>query len=364
MNVCWTGAPLGHVALAPNLQPVDRRSRRSELPRGKLGRWEAPLFLLATLACTSPDDAADDSTSTGPDSDSVAPGPSGDPATVELAGDCPLEERVGGFQVSIYEDYSLVQGAVADAVVPIAVLEQVANEGECRLLRRNNPHCDPACASGFTCDFDGECIDYPANQDLGSVKLLGLDQVVVMDPVQPGNSYFDTSLPHPAFSQGQLIELRATEGWSGAWDLHGVGSEILVPGSLEWVISGGEDLQVTWQAPPEGARSHLQLKLNIDQHGTSPVSVLCELEDDGQGSVPGSLIQALVAYGVSGFPSASLSRRTVDQVRLELAEGGCFDLVVDTPVHIDVDVLGFTPCKDSDDCPDDQTCNLELEICQ
>jgi hypothetical protein len=319
------------------------------------------VILLLSLACTGSDDTADDSDPAGHDSDPVLEGPTGDPATVELAGDCPLASRVGGFQVSIYEDYSLVQGAIADGVVPISILEQVASEDECVLLRRNNPHCDPSCESGFTCDFDGECIDYPANQDLGSVKLLGLDELVVMDPVQPGNTYFDTSLGHPAFSHGQLLEIRATEGWAGAWDLHGVGSDVLVPGESLWQVSETQDLTVTWAPPPEGSRGHVRLKLNIDQHGTSPVSVLCDMEDDGQGTVAAELIQSLVLYGVSGFPSASLSRRTVDQATVE---AGCFDLVVDTPVHVDVDVAGFTPCKDNDDCPDGQTCNLELEICE
>ena len=329
------------------------------------------LLLLCVLSAVSCGDKSDDSavpsgqddtsTSTTGDDTAGPDGPTGDPATVELAGDCPLDERLGGFQVSVYDAYSVVQGSVADGVLPIAVLTEVFAEGDCRLLKRENPFCDPPCASDETCSLDEECVPYPENQDIGVVEAFGLSAAVTMNPVQPGNTYFDTKLPHPGFGDGDLVELRGGGGWAGDFDLHGVGGTPIVPGEEEWIVTEGQPLQVTWDVPTTGSRTTVGLSLNIDQHGTSPVTVRCVMVDDGEGEVPASVIQSLVDAGVTGFPSGSLSRRTADLTRVE---AGCFDLVVEAPSTVSVDVSGYTPCDSNDDCPPGQVCNLELQICE
>lgn len=349
------------------------RSGRSSGDFGLLGLLGLlGLFGLLAVSCGDKDDtgsATGDGTGSGDDGGTDSGGddgfadPTGDPATVELAGDCDLADRLGGFQVSVYDEYSIVQGSVADGVVPISILEETTAEGECRLLKRNNPHCDPPCDAGWTCDFDGECIEYPANQDLGVVEAAGLVQQVIMEPVQPGATYFDTQLPHPAFEDGDLIEVRTQDdsGWAGGFDLHGVGGIPLTPGEEEWIVFDDQDLLVTWDAAAADARTTVKLTLNIDQHGTSPVTVQCIMEDDGEGTVPASVVAALFDSGVSGFPSGSLARRTADQ---HTVDAGCLDLVVEAPTTMSVDVDGFTPCTSDADCPEGQTCNLEMQICE
>src|SRR5436190_4410364 len=125
----------------------------------------------AVFACTSSKDESepsDDSSpgETGDDSDTSA---EIDPATVPLAGECAMADDYGGFAVIADGKDGWVEGKVADGVVPVSVLETIADDGDCQLLRRNNPFCDPGCAAGETCNFDGECVPYPADQDLGTV---------------------------------------------------------------------------------------------------------------------------------------------------------------------------------------------------
>ena len=321
-------------------------------------------LILLMLACGDkgdsppPDGGADGNT---PIDDTGSTDVTGDPATVPLAGDCPAASRLGGFAVSVYDDYSLVQGAVANGVVPVAVLTEVSTEGDCVLLRKENPFCDPPCDPSDTCDLDGECVPYPENQDLGTVVVAGLAVPVSMSPVTPGNTYFSSGLPHPAFGQDDLIELRLTEGYVGAATLHGVGGAPFSTTDLDWVVVDGQPLEVIWDPAAADTRTSIRLQLSIDQHGASPGLIRCTFEDGGTGTVPASLLTALVASGVSGYPSGLLSRRTADSTTFS---AGCHDLVVDQPKNISVAVNGYTPCHDDGDCPDGQKCNLDLEICE
>ena len=309
--------------------------------------------MLILLACVSNKD--------GTDSTPTDTGTGLDPATVALDGTCPLASDRGGFIVAAYEDYSIVDGRVADAVVPMTVLEELDVEGDCVLYRRNNPHCEGGCEPDETCDFNGECLPYPQDQDLGHVTVKGLSADVGMDPGTPGAHYFDTSLPHPGFEADALVRLDSS-GVYGEQTLFGVGVETLVLGESVWTLNGGSQLHVSWEPPVGLARGEVVLRANIDQHGTSPASVVCVFEDDGTGVVPASMVTALVDAGVSGFPSGSLTRQTGDRVDID---GACMDFTVASPRRQDeVRVEGFTPCDEPSDCPPGQQCNLEIELCE
>lgn len=318
------------------------------------------LFVLNVAGCAKEPSAVDDD-SGGGDDDDTTDGPIGDPATIPLEGPCALDLRLGGFVVEAYEDYSIVDGTVSNGVVPLSVLEEVVQEGPCRLMKRNNPFCDPPCGPTETCDFDGECIPYPEPQDLGTVTLLGLAEAVSMEPVVPGYSYFDTSVPHPVFAPGELIELRTTGAAVESFTIHGVGVHLLDAPDLDWVVSEQAPLVVSWEAPAGEVRSTMALTLNIDQHGVSPVTVWCEFEDVGTGEIPAAVIDALFSAGVSGYPNGTLSRHTVDSTDVS---GGCVDLEIASPLAANVDVAGYIPCTDDDDCPDGLECNEAIGLCE
>lgn len=314
------------------------------------------MIVLSLLLACSPDPA--DSATV---EDSGLINPDGDPATVPLLGYCPLETHWGRFVVEAYDAYSIVDGQAADGVVPATVLEAVASEGDCTLLKRNNPYCDPTCDPGFTCDFDGTCIAYPAAQDLGTVSISGLADDVVMEPNAPTYQYFDTNISFPGFEPGILIQLTTTGGAYLPVTLHAVGVDLLEPTSVNWQIAAATDLAVAWDAPTGAVRSTVDLSLNIDQHGITPVTLQCSFADTGSAVVPASVLDALFAYGVSGYPSANIARRTVDST---LLGAGCIDFALGHEVLVDVSVAGHTPCDSPDDCPDGQTCNFSIQTCE
>ena len=117
----------------------------------------------------------------------------------------------------------------------------------------------------------------------------------------------------------------------------------------------------TWTAPTTAGRGEVRLRLNIDQHGVTPVSLYCSFEDDGSAVVPASVIDGLLAQGVSGFPSVLMSRRTVD--RQDVGDG-CMEFIVQSPREAAVDVEGFIPCDSPDDCPTGMTCVMEVGLCE
>lgn len=280
--------------------------------------------------------------------------PLGDPATVELAGSCPLSERWGGFSVGMNESYSTVGGAVADGVLPASILTEVSREGGCALLRRENPYCEPACKSGEACDFDGSCIAYPENQDLGRVRIRGLQEAVEMDPVA-GNSYFDSELPLLLFLPDALVQLQAE-----AFTLHGVGAEPLLLSEKALTIGGGA-LPLIWEPPKGLGRSEIYFRMTVDQHGFTPLSLECSFPDAGSAELSGELIDSLLQAGVSGFPNGIVSRRTMDRSSLG---AGCVDFSVSYDVVLDLTVEGHIPCDSHDDCPFGSRCNFALETCE
>jgi hypothetical protein len=329
---------------------------------------------LGLLACSGSTDDPDTSTSDGPVGGTGGGGggsggvggaggttpPTGpDPATVPLGGTCPLDVKLGEFKVESYDEYSIVDGQVLDGVTPVAVLEEIGREGECVLLRRNNAFCDPLCAPDETCDF-GTCIPAPLGQDLGSVTVTGLLDPVEMTPVFPGAKYFVLTLPHPPHVPGDLITL-TTEGVAlEPLEMYGVAVEPLVWPEGDLLIQAETDLPLTWPAPVGPSRSTIWFRMNVDQHGITPVQLICESADDGEFTIPASLIDALLAQGVTGFPSVLVHRRTMDARDVT---GGCVEFRIAWTAQPKLRVEGFTPCVSDFDCTPPLTCDEEIGLC-
>lgn len=342
---CWWGTT-----------PPDLTDAQSVRPTGGANASRRSLLLTLLLAChaSKPETGAD------PEVDTDT-GAEADPTTVPLAGACAMDQAFGGFDIESNPYLTQAGGAVSNGVVPISILEEVGAGGDCLLLRRNNPHCDPSCGPSETCDFDGACIPYPVQQDVGTVTVAGLFEAVEMEASSPGFSYYDVDMPHPAYAPGSLLTLRAAGGAGEPWGLYGVGVLPLELASSDWLVDPHSDYTVAWNAPDTTVRSGVHLRFNIDQHGTTPVLLDCTFADTGQGTIPGSLLTAFTSFGVTGFPSTQIERRTVDSLALG---GGCVDFEVKWGVVPTLDLEGYTPCAEDEDCPAEQTCNQTLEICE
>lgn len=279
----------------------------------------------------------------------------------ELRGACALAQRIGGFSVEAQADFGVVQGVVADAVLPTAVPRLASEAGACRLQERRTLACLPACGPNEACGESGTCIPYPRQVSIGVVEIVGLTRATSMSPLQPGNTYFSPGADNPPFASDARVVLSAQggSGWA-AFELLGYGSAPLVE-APSWQLARGMDLSLSWPAPSTPAPTHVLVELTIDQHGVSPFLLSCELEDTGSASVPASIIAQLIDAGVSGFPNGRIMRRTADHV---LLEQGCVDLVVGSPRVANVTVAGYTPCNSSAECPSGQSCNTALQRCE
>ena len=329
-------------------------------------------LILFVVSCDKGDDddstAGDDDATADDDDDTVddddddgSPDDDDDTETPMFRGPCAFEVKAGAYLIQHEPEYTVVSGEVRDGIVPSTVLENVLEEDDCRLLRRNNPFCDPPCNPDETCDFDGECIPYPVNLDVGTVTITGLNKEVEM--VAPGGGlpaiYYDTQMPHPGFDPGADIRLTASGNEIDGFSLYGEGFEPLEIPEDPWVVVEGQPLDVTW-TPGTSPNATMLVRFNIDQHGTTPVEVWCDVADTGSFAAPSSVMDALIGYGVSGFPSGNIYRHTVDSVDTAT---GCVEFEVYSHLPGDLQVQGHIPCDSPDDCPEGMECDIPTGTC-
>ncbi len=275
----------------------------------------------------------------------------------DLTGGCPTSHRVGGFELAHWdgpdEGFATATGQVNDAVIPATIRFEAGEEGACILWQKIVPYCEEACEPDEACSHDGECVPYPVPQDIGPVTISGLSAPLDLTADDFGN-YWDTSLGYPLFEPGSPIELDAGDLFS----LQGFGVETLVVPEPNWLLVPGEDMTVSWTA--SGHPAWIELTFNIDQHGLSPLTMVCEVPDTGSATLPAALLDQLVNSGVSGYPSAWMRRRTADAYAIQQ---GCVDLQVFSHVGVDMGVEGYTPCSRDEDCPEGQHCDMDMQIC-
>jgi hypothetical protein len=120
----------------------------------------AGLLLLLAAACGSSAAPSDGATALLPDA-----GPF-------LYRTCDPAARVGDFRIQLEESFTAISGNVASGVLPGDVPVLVVQEGDCRLLRRRNLFCDPACDATSTCGEDRRCLPAPVGRSAGVFYIL------------------------------------------------------------------------------------------------------------------------------------------------------------------------------------------------
>ncbi len=303
--------------------------------------WCVLVFFAAqSSGCPELDDPEDDDP--GGDSDVDADGDADgdadtDSHTPSLDDPCPMEKKIGVFEIAHRELYSAITGQVANGVIPLSVLQEAESEGSCQLMRRVNPFCDPPCTNGEICDHDDQCIPFPTNKSVGEVTIEGLKSRVAMEP-NSVNSYQDTTVSSPPFEPGSPIMLVANGAELESFILDGFGVAPIEMDDTKWVMKDGDAMEISW-IPAEGP-GRILATFNVDQHGNSPVTMFCDFEDTGSGTIPAGLVSELIEYGLSGYANGHLYRRTVDSVEIEQ---GCVELVVFSHLQAELTVDGFTP---------------------
>lgn len=306
----------------------------------------------ATSSSSSPSSSSDADAGAASDAQSA-------PAELDHYKPCPAAQRLGGFKVVLAEKFTAVEGQVFDAVDPQTVSEVLQEAGDCKLLRSPALFCSPPCGLDQKCAPGGKCVPAPASKPVGAVTVSGLKVAVAMSP-KWGNTYLHSGdMPHPGFDVGARIGLRAAGGDIGAFNLLGTGVAALVVATANTKpnVQAGKDLKLAWTPPSASSAARVHVALNINEHGSTSARILCDAPDTGTFAVPAALLDALRALGTSGFPSLSLSRRTVDSASLAL---GCVELIVRSDVELTPSVDGVVSCTADKQCPGGQICSKEL----
>lgn len=269
---------------------------------------------------------------------------------------CDASERLGSLSVYLGEDYTSFAGAVSDGVLPSGVPEVLAEEGSCRLLGAPSLFCDPACPGGQSCTSEGTCVPTPSKVSAGVIRVSGLEVPLEESPNGITFDYSETfSDPFPGVTSGSEVVLSAEGDEVPGFSLTGRGIEALTSPVETIAVATDTPATVEWDAPQESVSDvEVHVKLTVNAHGSTSAWVECIFEDTGSAEIPADLVTGVIAAGLSGFPRAIVSRRTMDSVAID---GGCVDFKVSSELTIAVEVPGLVSCSGDEECPDGQTCD-------
>jgi hypothetical protein len=296
--------------------------------------------------------------------------PGGASGSAEAA--CSLATRVGGFAVQLVESagqtpYVSIGGGVRNGVDPREVWQQKgAAAGGCKLMVGPMLTCSTPCVSPQICAGQNQCVDQPRLQGLGTVTVTGVGPTpITIEPIQEVSYSTTLTNPYPPFSPGAAVSVATSGGTIPAFALDAKGIQPLAFEGANLTMRNGEALALTWTPPATATTAPILVQADIGHHGGIAASIECELPDTGSGEIPAALVSALIAEGTAGFPSLSLTRRSISSKTIG---PGCVELSIAAPVE---HVIGVCPtptscivsCNPDDPsstpCPSGMTCRVD-----
>ncbi len=318
------------------------------------------LFLGALLAVA----ACGDGGTVVPDA-----GPDATPFDIDdLTGTCAHNMRVGEILVTHNpgENEGGFTARIETAPQPLAATTVFLEEGECQILEKLNPFCDPICELGMQCSIDEECISMIRLVPVGTVTLTGIGDAITLGPnsadyYQIPQVDLPFHLANPPFEVDARVRFQASGGEGPAFDLRGIGVTPIELPAKNPFIRREEPLLLEWNAPAvEGAT--VRLLVTVDQHGVgSAFKLQCLVPDTGSYTISAEMIEAFLNGGLSGFPNLEVERFTADRIELDV---GCTEMRTQSKTTSGVTVEGHTPCNASTPCPKGFECNLATETCE
>ena len=292
--------------------------------------------------------------------------PGGASGSVEAS--CSLETKIGGFAVQLLEragsvPITSIAGGIKNGVDPTRVWQMKgAAAGGCKLMVGPMLVCTTPCTSPQICAGQNQCVDEPRFQGLGTLTLTGVGpSQITIEPIQSVNYSATLTDPYPPFLPGAAVRLAASAGTIPAFALDATGIQPLTFEGTNLTMRNGEALAFTWTPPTAPAAATIFVKAEIGHHGGIAAAVECELPDTGSGAIPASLISALIAEGTAGFPTLSLTRRTITS---KTVGAGCAEFAIASPVERSIGVCPtpsscIVSCDPGDPnvvCPSGTTC--------
>ncbi len=226
------------------------------------------------------------------------------------------------------------------------IKESVGTEEGCTLWKGLNQNfCEEYCLTGEECWEDGLCHPAPKKISIGTVTLDGLKEPFSVSPNEDNKypAYFGKGLPYLV---GAPIEMGASGGVFEAFSLSGAGIEPMEIGDTEWVVEPDKPFTVTWE-PSEGP-GMIYLELNVDQHGTTPVTLECVLEDTGTYTISAGFITEFIESGAGGAARGEIWRKTVDSIDIG---PGCIQFEISSLMTVHPKCKNC-PCTTPPFCPE------------
>jgi hypothetical protein len=286
---------------------------------------------------------------------------------------------VGTFKVSLVAEdtatatpaYTDISGKIYDgpttSLSAVTIWEQVAGDGDCKLLKPRVPFCSDGCGSSAACVEDGVCQSYPTVQTVGTVTLKGLktSSGATEFSIEPINKTYVTAetFEYPPCSEGDEISFSASgSSFTPAFSISAKGIIPLMVHNDSILIGDGQALNLTWSPSGQSGISKIIVKLDISHHGGIKGMIECDNEDTGLLVLSASLLGKLIELGVAGFPTIVITRSAVGSKTIS---AGRVDLVVSSAVTKAVKISGYTSCNKNEDCPSEKpSCNQDKLLCE
>jgi hypothetical protein len=251
--------------------------------------------------------------------------------------------------------FASVLGRLKDGEEPFAMAWDLQDEqAGCQLLTPRRSFCEPSCGGSAVCVEDGVCAPFPAVQSAGTVQVSGLLPSAFSMKYIAGN-YQAPTLPYPPCAEGDVVRLSADGGSHAPFVLQ---SRCIAPLSFSGplAIEPGRGLGLRWSLPGRADLARIQIKMDISHHGGTKGKIECDVADSGALELPASLVDALVALGVAGFPTISVRRMSTGS-----GPEPRVSLLISESVEREIEIPGLTSCLEDEDCPMGQRCQSDRQ---
>jgi hypothetical protein len=264
--------------------------------------------------------------------------------------------------------YAEIGGFMYDGPPAALVLwDKKKTDGECALYQPRTPFCE-LCATGEVCVDTNVCRKPPATHDVGTVTLTGLSapsgaNPLALTPVTnvAGTTYLCAeTLPVPPCAAGGPIALSATG--KGDYPSFTVQTQCIAPlvvTNPTVTLEPGKPFVLAW-TPSALTTARIDLEFDLSHHGGSKGKVICETADSGSLQVSSTLVDSLLALGVTGFPKADIKRVVKGTTPVGAGQA---ELVVYSDLSFVVEIPGLISCQTDAECPTGQTCLVPGQMC-
>lgn len=280
------------------------------------------------------------------------------------------QEIVGTFQIQVLADEAGVEtgmtkivGQVSDGPTPPNVVwTSIKEKGGCHLETPSVPFCEEGCGADV-CVAANKCQPYPAGHSVGGVTLKGVkltgggSELALKEIAKAYQPPAGTGIEYPPFAATDTVTLTATGGDYAPFELSAKGVAPLKFTSTDFELDKDKALELTWDAAPDPKASNMYVKLDISHHGGAKGLIECNVDDTGSLTIPAELITDLMGLGVAGFPSIVAMRQSIDTAQIA---PGLVKLEVSARTEQFVTVKGYSSCTADEECPDGQTCQMDL----